>query len=63
MLVLTRKLDERVFIGDDIVITVVSIRGDHTVQIGISAPKHVAIEREEVRNDRISMESIYDNNR
>lgn len=47
MLVLTRKLDETVQIGDDVTITVVRISGD-TVRIGIEAPKDVAVHRGEV---------------
>jgi carbon storage regulator len=46
MLVLTRKFGERVYIGDDIVITVVEIdRG--RVRLGFEAPPHVKIYREE----------------
>jgi carbon storage regulator len=47
MLVLTRKADGRIMIGDDIVITVVSIRGD-VVRLGIDAPADVPVHREEV---------------
>ncbi len=47
MLVLSRKLDEKIAIGDNIEITVVEIRGD-TVKIGISAPKDVKIYRGEL---------------
>lgn len=47
MLVLSRKVDECIRIGDDIKIMVVSIQGDK-VRIGIEAPKHVSIHREEV---------------
>ncbi|MFO0880714.1 MAG: carbon storage regulator [Gemmataceae bacterium] len=47
MLALTRMLGERIFIGDDVVITVVDIsRGK--VRLGIEAPKQVPIYREEV---------------
>ena len=49
MLVLTRKVNERIHVGDDIVITVVAVRDGHTVQLGIDAPKYIQIEREEVR--------------
>jgi carbon storage regulator len=49
MLVLTRKVSERIYVGDDIVITVVAVRDGHTVQLGIDAPKYIQIEREEVR--------------
>lgn len=47
MLVLSRKLDESIIIGDDVVVTIVDIRGEQ-VKIGISAPKHVSIHRKEV---------------
>jgi carbon storage regulator len=49
MLVLTRKVDERFYIGDDIVITVIAVRGESTVKIGIEAPRHIQVEREELR--------------
>jgi carbon storage regulator len=47
MLILSRKLDEQILIGDGIVITVVSIRGGK-VRIGIEAPPNVSIHRQEV---------------
>ena len=47
MLVLTRKVDEKIMIGDDITVVVVDIRGDQ-VKIGISAPRHIPVHREEV---------------
>ena len=47
MLVLTRKVGERILIGDDIVITVLDSRGEG-VRIGIDAPRGVKIQREEV---------------
>lgn len=50
MLVLTRKRDEKIMIGDDIVITVVEIRGDK-VRLGIEAPVDIRVDREEVRKD------------
>ncbi len=48
MLVLSRHLNERIFIGDDIVLTVVSLDGNK-VRIGISAPAEIAVHREEVK--------------
>lgn len=48
MLVLGRKQGERILIGDDIVITVVSAGGSDGVRIGIDAPRHVRIHRAEV---------------
>ncbi|MGC7870261.1 carbon storage regulator CsrA [Desulfosporosinus sp. SYSU MS00001] len=47
MLVLTRKLNETIKIGDNIEITVVGISGDN-VRIGINAPREVKILRREV---------------
>jgi carbon storage regulator len=47
MLILSRKIDERIMIGDQIEISVVDIRGDQ-VKIGISAPTHVKVYRKEV---------------
>ena len=55
MLVLSRKAEESMFIGDDIKITVLDIRGGQ-VRIGITAPQDIKIHREEVY-DRINQES------
>lgn len=47
MLVLSRQRDESIVIGDDIVITVVEIRGDK-VRLGINAPTEIPVHRVEV---------------
>ncbi len=47
MLVLSRKKDESIIIRDNIVVTVVEIRGDK-VRLGIEAPKDVPVHRREV---------------
>jgi len=47
MLVLSRHRDESVTIGDDIIITVVDIRGDK-VRLGICAPQDIPVHRQEV---------------
>ena len=47
MLVLSRRTDESMFIGDDIKITVLDIRGGQ-VRLGITAPESVKVHREEV---------------
>jgi carbon storage regulator len=47
MLVLSRQLDESIMIGDDIVITIVDIRGDK-VRLGIAAPTTIPVHRQEV---------------
>jgi carbon storage regulator len=56
MLVLTRKSDEALKIGDDITVTVLAIRGNQ-VQIGISAPPAVRIYRAEIY-EKIKSENI-----
>jgi carbon storage regulator len=47
MLVLSRRVGERLIIGDDIVITVIDVRSDG-VRIGIDAPRSVRVNRAEV---------------
>ena len=47
MLVLTRKLNQSIVIGDGIEIVVLEVRGEQ-VRIGIKAPKDVAVHRKEV---------------
>jgi len=47
MLILSRKINEKVVIGDDITVSIIEIRGDQ-VRIGIDAPKIVKVFRQEV---------------
>ncbi|MGD9793757.1 MAG: carbon storage regulator CsrA [Acidimicrobiia bacterium] len=47
MLVLTRRANQSIMIGNDVVITVLEVRGDQ-VRIGIKAPRTVTVHREEV---------------
>ncbi|MBV9850799.1 MAG: carbon storage regulator CsrA [Armatimonadetes bacterium] len=47
MLVLTRRLNQSIKIGDDIEITVIEVRGDQ-VRLGVSAPRDVAVHRKEI---------------
>ena len=47
MLVLSRHRDESIMIGDDVVITIVDIRGDK-VRLGIDAPQDIPVHRQEV---------------
>ncbi len=47
MLVLSRQRDESIIIGDNIVVTIVDIRGDK-VRLGIQAPSEVPVHRREV---------------
>ena len=47
MLVLSRQRDESIMIGDNIVVTIVDIRGDK-VRLGINAPAEIPVHRQEV---------------
>ena len=47
MLVLTRRANQSIMIGADIVVTVLEVRGDQ-VRIGIDAPRSISVHREEV---------------
>ena len=47
MLVLSRRVGESIVIGDDIKVTVLEVRGD-VVRVGVRAPRHVAVHREEL---------------
>lgn len=47
MLVLSRQRDESIMIGDNIVVTIVDIRGDK-VRLGIAAPAEIPVHRQEV---------------
>lgn len=47
MLVLNRKKDEKIIIGDNITLMVIDVRGDD-VRLGIDAPKDVTVHREEI---------------
>ena len=47
MLILSRKTNEKIMIGDDISISIIEIRGDQ-VRIGVEAPKKVKVFRQEV---------------
>ena len=47
MLILSRKINEKVVIGDDITVSIIEVRGDQ-VRLGIDAPKKVKVFRQEV---------------
>ncbi|NGY05350.1 carbon storage regulator CsrA [Solimonas terrae] len=47
MLILTRRVGETVVIGEDIVVTVLGVKGNQ-VRIGVKAPREVAVHREEI---------------
>jgi len=47
VLILTRRIGEKVVIGEDVTVTVLSIKGNQ-VRIGIDAPREVSVNREEI---------------
>ena len=47
MLVLTRRTGESLMVGDEVAVTVLGVKGNQ-VRIGITAPKEVAVHREEI---------------
>ena len=47
MLILSRKINEKIMIGDDISVSIIEIRGDQ-VRIGVDAPKSIKVFRQEV---------------
>jgi carbon storage regulator len=47
LLILTRRVNESLRVGDDVTVTVVAVKGNQ-VRIGINAPKDVEVHREEV---------------
>lgn len=56
MLVLARKINESIMIGDDIEVVIIDIKGDQ-VKLGIKAPKSIAVHRKEIYEE-IQKENI-----
>jgi carbon storage regulator len=52
MLILSRKVGEKIMIGDNIEIVISEIKGNQ-VRVGISAPRSVEVDREEIRNKKV----------
>jgi carbon storage regulator len=49
-LILTRRINESIIIGDDIRVTIIEVdRRSHQVKLAINAPQSVAVDREEIR--------------
>lgn len=49
MLILSRKVNEKIKIGNDITLTIIEIKGDQ-IKVGVEAPKEVKVFRQEVYN-------------
>lgn len=47
MLILTRRVGESIIIGDDVIVTVLGVKGNQ-VRVGINAPKTTSVHREEI---------------
>ncbi len=47
MLILTRRVGETLMIGDDVTVTILDVKGSQ-VRVGVSAPKEIAVHREEI---------------
>ena len=58
MLILTRKANETLTVGDDVTVTILGVKGNQ-VRIGVNAPKEISVHREEVYN-RIKAEKQQD---
>lgn len=52
MLILTRRVGESLIIGDDVTVTVLSVRGQQ-VRIGVDAPRETTVDREEIRERKV----------
>jgi carbon storage regulator len=53
MLILTRRPGERLCIGENVVITILAVKGNQ-VRVGIAAPREVAIDREEIHRRKLA---------
>lgn len=56
MLIITRKTGERITIGEDIIVTIIEVKGS-LVKLGIEAPKSVSVHRQEIY-DKIREQNI-----
>lgn len=59
MLVLTRKTEETIVIGDDVEVMVLGVSGDK-VRLGITAPREIEVFRKEMINERRSSQVVVD---
>ena len=56
MLILTRRVDEALVIGENITVTILSVKGNQ-VRIGVDAPRDVTVHREELAQKHDSLDS------
>jgi carbon storage regulator len=56
MLVLSRRIGEKILIEKDIIVTILSVQGNK-VRVGITAPQNIQVFREELLNQHTSLES------
>jgi len=56
MLILTRRVGETIVVGNEVTVTVLSVKGNQ-VRLGVNAPKRVAVHREEIY-ERIRREEL-----
>jgi len=56
MLILTRRIGETIMVGDEVMVTVLGVKGNQ-VRVGVTAPKEVAVHREEIY-ERIQREKL-----
>lgn len=57
MLILTRRVGEALMIGDEVTVTVLGVKGNQ-VRIGVDAPRHVAVHREEIYTRILEQENV-----
>ncbi|MFN3710604.1 MAG: carbon storage regulator CsrA [Alishewanella aestuarii] len=60
MLILTRRVNETLMVGDDVTVTVLGVKGNQ-VRIGVNAPKDTSVHREEIYR-RIQLEELAEEN-
>jgi carbon storage regulator len=48
MLIVTRRIGERIMIGSEVTVTVLGVKGNNQVRLGVDAPKSVPVHREEI---------------
>jgi len=60
MLILNRRVGESIMIADDVTFTILGVKGNQ-VRVGINAPKHIAVHREEIY-ERIKRERAGERN-